>query len=44
MATWFQTPTLIQLNERSANTLVEHLGIEYTAITDKNTVSHDAHQ
>ena len=35
MAIWFQVPTLAELNERSVNTLVSHLGIEYSDITDK---------
>ena len=35
MVAWFKVPTLTQLNERSANTLVAHLDIEYSAITDK---------
>ena len=34
MAIWFSPPTLADLNARSADTLVEHIGIEYTEIGD----------
>jgi 1,4-dihydroxy-2-naphthoyl-CoA hydrolase len=34
MAIWFSPPTVADLNARSADTLVEHIGIEYTEIGD----------
>lgn len=34
MAIWHSPTTVTDLNTRSADTLVEHLGIEYTAIGD----------
>ena len=34
MAIWFSHPTVADLNARSADTLVEHIGIDYTEIGD----------
>jgi 1,4-dihydroxy-2-naphthoyl-CoA hydrolase len=34
MAIWFTTPSLEKLRERNANTLIEHLDIQLTAIGD----------
>ena len=34
MAIWFSTTTVDSLNARSLNTLVDHIGIEYTEIGD----------
>ena len=34
MAIWFSPPTVADLNARSVDTLVEHIGIEYTEIGD----------
>ncbi|MBP2171217.1 1,4-dihydroxy-2-naphthoyl-CoA hydrolase [Erwinia toletana] len=34
MAIWKRETTLLQLNQRSAGCMVEHLGIRFTALTD----------
>jgi len=34
MSIWFGTPTLDDANSRRAGTMIEHLGIEFTELTD----------